>query len=152
MKNILTVASYIASRYEKEYGKWVDELKLHKLLYFAQRECMIQTGSALFPEEFEGWRYGPVAPMIRSFWRDRSFPSVSEADMTEYGKVMDRVFENFAPMDSFSLARLTNCEICWKKSRKGIPPAANSAVTIPNSDIFLDAERVRERRATLGQL
>ena len=151
MKNILTVASYIASRYKKEYDQPVDEMKLHKLLYLAQRECMIQTNQALFPEEFEGWRFGPMAPMIRGAYRDQSFPSVSEADMAEYRNVLDYVFENFAAMDSFALARLTHGEICWKKSRKGIAPSASSSVTIPTEDIRLDADRIRERRTMLAR-
>ena len=151
MKSILTVASYIASRYEKEYGEPVEEMKLHKLLYLAQRECMIQRNQPLFPEEFEGWRFGPIAPMIREAYRDQSFPSVAEADMAEYRNVLDYVFENFAAMDSFALARLTQGEICWKKSRKGIAPSANSSVTIPTEDIRLDAHRLRERRAMLAR-
>ena len=146
MKSILTVASYISSRYEKEYGEPVEEMKLHKLLYIAQRECMIQRNQLLFPEEFEGWRFGPVAPMIRDVYRDQSFPSVAEADMAEYREVLDYVFENFAAMDSFALTRLTQGEICWRKSRKCVLPTANGAITIPNSDILLDAVRIRDRR------
>ena len=151
MKDILTVASYISGRYEKEFGQPIDEMKLHKLLYFTQREALIQTDEPIFPEEFQGWRLGPVAPMIRDNYQNENFPPVSEEDMAEYKAVMDYVFENYAPKDSWSLSRLSHGEICWKISRKGIAPSASSSVPIPNADIRLDAQRIRERRAMLAQ-
>lgn len=42
MLDVVKVASYISRRYEREYGSQIDEMKLHKLLYFAQRESIIQ--------------------------------------------------------------------------------------------------------------
>ena len=41
---ILQVASYIYQRYMYDFGVRIDEMKLHKLLYFTQRECFIQKG------------------------------------------------------------------------------------------------------------
>ena len=151
MKDIVTVASYIAGRYEKEFGERIDELKLHKLLYFTQREALIQNDESIFPQELQGWRLGPVAPQIRDNYQNNDFPPVSEEDMAEYKAVMDYVFQNYAPKDSWSLSRLTHGEICWKISRKGVAPSESSAVTIPNADIRLDAQRIRDRRRMLAQ-
>lgn len=36
-------------------GKNLEEMKLHKLLYFVQRESLAITGNPLFAEPFEGW-------------------------------------------------------------------------------------------------
>ena len=44
MMGILQVASYICKRYMDDFGVRIDEMKLHKLLYFTQRECLIQKG------------------------------------------------------------------------------------------------------------
>ena len=41
MKDMKTVASYICNRYQREFGEKIDEMKLHKLMYFAQRESLI---------------------------------------------------------------------------------------------------------------
>lgn len=38
MEKLLNVAGYIYQRYEKDFGNEIDEMKLHKLLYFSQRE------------------------------------------------------------------------------------------------------------------
>ena len=44
MESILNVASYIIKKYEGN----IDEMKLHKLLYFIQRESLAMTGEFLF--------------------------------------------------------------------------------------------------------
>ena len=152
MKDIMTVASYICNRYQKERGERIDEMKLHKLLYFAQRESLIRTGEPLFAEELQGWRLGPVAAQIRKPYKDNSFdPAVSDADMGQDKETLDYVFENYAQKDSWSLSRLSHGEICWKKSRKGVAPNESSSNVIPLDDIRLDAERIKERRDMLNQ-
>ena len=37
-------------RYQKEFGERISEMKLHKLLYFTQRESLIQLGEPMFGE------------------------------------------------------------------------------------------------------
>ena len=54
MEHILNVAEYIFSEYEKISGEKIDEMKLHKLLYFAQRECIAITGSLFSKRNFKG--------------------------------------------------------------------------------------------------
>ena len=40
MEELRQIASYICMRYQKEFGRGIDEMKLHKLLYFVQRESI----------------------------------------------------------------------------------------------------------------
>lgn len=151
MANMLTVAAYICSRYEEEYGTKIDEMKLHKLMYFAQRESLIQNDKPLFRGTFRGWKYGPVLKDIREAYQDPSLlPKVSEKTAAELKCVMDIVFREYAQKDSMSLSRLTHGEISWKKSRKGIAPADNSDNPIRTADIRLDADRIKERRRMLS--
>ena len=43
MVSVNTAASYIYEKYKSEFGTTIDEMKLHKLLYFAQRDSIIHT-------------------------------------------------------------------------------------------------------------
>ena len=52
MENLMSVASYVFNRYQETMGEKIDEMKLHKLLYFAQRESIIQRNEPLFSEDF----------------------------------------------------------------------------------------------------
>ncbi len=153
MENMLLVAACICGRYREEYGEMIDEMKLHKLMYFAQRESLIQQDAPLFAETFRGWKYGPVLKELRApYASGKLWEPVDPGAEAKLRPVMDAVFAEFAPMDSFSLTRLTHSELCWKKSRKGIPPADNSDVPIPTEDIRLDALRIRQRREMLKNM
>ena len=152
MKDVKTVAAYICTRYQAERGERIDEMKLHKLLYLAQRESLIRTGEPLFAGDFYGWRFGPVLPQIRENYKNDNFQPVSDDALGSDKATLDAVFESYAGKDSWSLSRLTHGEICWKKSRKGIAPNDSSNNRIPLADIRLDAERMRERREMLDRL
>lgn len=151
MKDMKTVASYICGRYEKEFGEKIDEMKLHKLMYFAQRESLITTGEPLFEGEFQGWRFGPVLPALRPVYKADAFTAVTDAEMGADKDTLDAVFAEYAGSDSWNLSRLSHGEICWKRSRKGVAPNDSSQNVIPLDDIRLDALRMKERRAMLDQ-
>ena len=72
MIGILQVASYIYKRYMDDFGVRIDEMKLHKLLYFTQRECLIQKGEPMFDAQFKAWKYGPVMVQIRQHYKNDS--------------------------------------------------------------------------------
>lgn len=153
MVNVNTVASYIYEKYKSEFGIIIDEMKLHKLLYFAQRESIIQTGNPLFDATFRGWKYGPILKEIRELYKNNSFVLVNScSDIDEMQPIIKAVFEEYAKKDSWSLSRLTHGEYSWKKSREGIPENENSDNPINVEDIRIDADRVKARRELLKQL
>ena len=118
---------------------------MHKLLYFAQREAILQNGCPLFSEEFSAWKYGPVLPCIRESYRDNDFPKASSLGQQETA-ILNIVFNNYAYKSSWSLSRLTHGEFSWQNARKGIPEDENSSSMISISDIKVDANRIKERR------
>ena len=54
MERIINVAQYIFRAYKEMASTPIDEMKLHKLLYFTQRESFAITGTPMFEEPFEG--------------------------------------------------------------------------------------------------
>ena len=52
MEKTMNVAVYIANKFLSTYGQKIDEMKLHKLMYFAQRESFIRKNELLFPATF----------------------------------------------------------------------------------------------------
>lgn len=74
MENILNIAKYILDEYKKISGTPIDEMKLHKLLYFTQRESLAITGEAMFVETFEGWKFGPVSRLVRDLLMAMIYP------------------------------------------------------------------------------
>lgn len=153
MIEILKVASYISQRYLEEFGTRIDEMKLHKLLYFTQRECLIQTGYPMFEAKFEAWKYGPVMVDIRQHYKDDTLhDSLTEEQLQQYRQVFDVIFRIYAKQKSWSLSTLTHGEYSWKQARIGYEEQDACEVEMKTEDIKVDADRVRERRIVLRQL
>ena len=147
MKDLKTVASYLATRYQAEYGEKIDEMKLQKLAYLAQRESLVRTDEPLFDAEIQGWRLGPVIPDLRTYYKEETLTEVKPEELSEDERAaLDAVFNEYADRESLSLSRMTHGEICWRKSRKGIRPSESSNTTIPLEDIRLDALRLQGLR------
>ena len=151
MHDMKTAASYLCGRYEEVHGQKIDEMKLHKLMYFAQRESLIRTGEPLFDAEFQGWRFGPVLPALREVYKANDFAPLEELELGADQAALDAVFDEYAETDSWNLSLLSHGEICWKRSRKGIAPHESSSNPIPLEDIRADADRMQKRRALLEQ-
>ena len=141
MHDMKTAASYLCGRYEETYDQKIDEMKLHKLMYFAQRESLIQRDEPLFEAEFQGWRFGPVLPALREVYKANDFAPLEELELGADQAVLDAVFDEYAETDSWNLSLLSHGEICWKRSRNW---RAEDGRYIPRADRFLDEKHYLE--------
>lgn len=145
MLDIFVTAKYIAHRYGKTYGSPLDEMKLHKLLYFAQRECLLMLGRPLFQNQFEAWKYGPVMRCLRGrSWDTKIDPMTIYPEMRDYQPIFDRIFELYAHKNSWTLSSVSHGETCWQKAKA--KEHGGGPVEILTDDIRLDAETIRIRR------
>lgn len=141
------VASYICSRYKKTFHQPIDEMKLHKLLYFTQREAIVQTGEPMFSEQFVAWKYGPVMQEIRALYKNGRLTTMPlQKDIDYYQHVFDIVFKVYAPRDSWSLSMLSHDEYSWIKARNGCGVDDSCDTLIDINDIREDARRIHFRR------
>lgn len=153
MVSVIKVASYIADRYLKDFGERIGEMKLHKLLYFTQRESLIRKGKPMFEEEFLAWRYGPVMIQIRSAYANDMLNDMPSEEFVEDNKdVFDFVFRNYAPKGAWSLSYLSHAEVSWKNARKDLLPEQNGNVPLKIEDIRKDADRIFMRRYLLEKI
>lgn len=154
MEKVMNVAAHIADKFLSAYGQKIDEMKLHKLMYFAQRESFIQKNEPLFHATFYGWKYGPILKEIRSAYKEGTFENIVPQKFENESSlaIVDGVFADYSGKDSWSLSRLTHGEISWKNSRMGIPQDGNGDQPMNDEDIRKDAERIRARREMLAKL
>lgn len=153
MVDVVEIASYICDRYQKEFGCRIDEMKLHKLLYFTQRECIIQTGKPMFEDAFSAWKYGPVVVGIRQLYKGDSLHHMPAADVIkEYDGVFNKVFSLYAPKSSLSLCSLSHGEYSWQHARGTASRDDRCDALLDVQDIEKDAERIKTRRFMLRAL
>lgn len=153
MMDVIKVASYISKRYSDEYGVAIDEMKLHKLLYFSQRECYVLKDAPLFEDRFHAYVYGPVMVSIRSKYKNGTLNVLpTENEITEYITVFDSVFANYAGIKSWSLSTLSHGEESWQKARVGLNEDEKGNSLMSNEDIRHDAKRIKVRRYLLSKI
>lgn len=117
---------------------FITNLKLNKLLYYAQGCYLARTGKPLFSDAIEAWQYGPVVPDIYKKYRvcgrnpiqsvDDDFnPGIFAGEELE--ALMD-VYREFGKYSGSALVSLTHQKNTpWEKANR------NSQTIISNEDI-----------------
>lgn len=149
MVDVIKVASYISQRYEYQFGSRIEEIKLQVLLYFIQRECIVQAGMPLFEDVFtvvDGILFIPSVHI--AYMSDALHTKLPEDTLEKYLSVFDHVFKSYAAKDMIGLTTLIQSEYSWRKAQKEI----TSTKVVQNGDISKDAERIRNRRFLLKHL
>ncbi len=147
MSREIQLANRLFHMFQDKYHEEVDEMKLHKLMYLAQRENLVRTDTPLFDEAFRGWKYGPVLKSVREAYRKEIFPIDHGEELSEEDEaVLESVFQKYGEKSSWSLSRLTHGEYSWNQSRRGLNDNDNGDEEILLDDIRKDAERIRVRR------
>ena len=143
MSDIIDVAGYIVEKYSEVAGETLDEMKLHKLLYFTQRESLAITGKPAFEGYFEGWKYGPVSPEVRTAFVSGEiiFPVSEVPDAIKY--IANNVIAEYGVLTSWKLSELSHKEISWRNARKGLSPEEIGNRRLSLDDIKEDAKKVR---------
>lgn len=150
MENVMNAAAWVCNRYRRDFEQDIDEMKLHKLLYFAQRESLVRGDKPLFNADFYGWKYGPVLPEVREAWGTGALKDMAVTPLSaEDEEIMDYIFNQYAAKNSWSLSRLSHGELSWQNSREGVAEDENSNNPMLLEDIQKDAERIRAHRAKL---
>ena len=144
MEHVQNVARYICDEYKRISGELIDEMKLHKLLYFAQRESLAVTGKPMFDADFEGWKFGPVCREIRAVFDSGQINGISFDKISDGSAYISRnIIEGYGAYASWKLSELTHRETSWNRARKGLAFNEDGNVPLLLSDIRLDAETIR---------
>ena len=143
MDRIIDVAAYIVRRYKEVTGETLDEMKLHKLLYFTQRETLAILGKPAFRGEFKGWKYGPVSTEVRHNFFDGEITEPTEEISEDLQYIINNVILEYGSLASWKLSELSHKEISWINARKGLCDNENGNVALKLDDIREDAKKVR---------
>lgn len=104
----------------------ITNMKIQKLLYYAQGTHLALTGERLFPQEIEKWQYGPVVSDVYHNLKEFgssvielpkpvSLEDLSESEM----KTLNMVYEYFGQFSAIRLMNLTHNETPWNSVEMG---------------------------------
>lgn len=145
MENTMSVAMALDSMLYEKNGKHMDEMRMHKLMYFAQRESLMYNNKPLFDATFYGWKYGPVLKEVRSEFEKKSGFEDSlnlQSQVSEDTKgLLRRVFDRYGSLSPWKLSALSHEEFSWKMARSGLHYGDNGDVALSLTAMKVDAQR-----------
>jgi uncharacterized phage-associated protein len=142
MKRKLTagdVADYLIA-FAHEHGSFVSNLKLQKLLYYAQGWHLALFDRPLFDDRFQAWVHGPVVPaQYRRFkeygYRNIDAPVAAPELPEETVAFLDELIGVYLPIDAYELELMTHRETPWQNARGALPPDAPSTAALSEDDM-----------------
>ena len=123
-------------------GSFISNLKLQKLVYYAQAWYLAIYDQPLFDEDFEAWIHGPVIPELyreysgfkwKPILKEVSQPCFSE----EIQKFLDELTDVYFSFDGYKLEQMTHSEKPWLEARGNLP------IDAPSNEI-ISKESMRE--------
>jgi len=122
--NVAKYLIYLASQEfvgDNQEREGMSNLKLQKMLYFAQAYYLAKHGRPLFKGKIEAWEYGPVVPTVYRKFRkygsnsiifEKDDSSISEEDKEQ----LKKVWKIFGGYSSSRLVNITHTHEPWKKA------------------------------------
>jgi uncharacterized phage-associated protein len=116
------VAKYFVSLVDEEAGDSISNLKLQKLLYYAQGFYLAFFGVPLFSEQIKAWIHGPVVPQVYHEYKDSgSGPiPVEPVNLDDYPaqirEFLDEVYAVYGQFSASKLRDMTHAEPPWKNA------------------------------------
>lgn len=111
---------YKAQIATEEDQELISNLKLQKLVYYAQGLHLAEYGEPLFSERIEAWMYGPVIPDLYHHYKkygsdgiraDVNFDPLSIDQETR--EFLDDIYEVFGQFTAVRLMKVTHSDKCW---------------------------------------
>ena len=134
----LVADTLIHLAHERKIGD-LTNLKLQKLLYYAQAWNLAFTGNSLFHEDIEAWVHGPVVPRVFRRFKPLGWKTIDASAAPLHGPYiiphLNSILDAYGRFGPTQLERFTHNEDPWKNARKGIPSDVSSNNVISREDM-----------------
>lgn len=134
-----TVADFFIVSAHK-HGDCLTNLKLQKLVYYAQAWSLGLRGEEIFDADFQAWVHGPVCPALYARFKEYRWNPITI--QPELPKIPDEieshlidVYEAYEQFSGYQLEKMTHAEDPWIIARDGIPLDEASNAVIHKEEI-----------------
>ncbi|HVG17233.1 MAG TPA: type II toxin-antitoxin system antitoxin SocA domain-containing protein [Chitinophagaceae bacterium] len=126
-----------------EEGKFVTQMKLQKMVFFAHGYHLAKYGSPLINETFEAWRFGPVVPDIYQSYKlygsdmiiDPGLVRNSAKPLTFSEPALDAIEYTWKVTKNFSASQLSSWSHLSDSPWAAVYDPANDSSIIQNESI-----------------
>ena len=120
------VANYFLSLCDEDAGDLISNLKLQKLVYYAQGFHLAISGEPLFDEKIMAWEHGPVIPQLYHKYKEYkacAIPPDENFDISTIPpssrELLDEVYSVLGQFSAWKLRNMTHEEPPWKEAYEG---------------------------------
>jgi uncharacterized phage-associated protein len=119
--NAQDIANYFLWKAQEEGQELLSNMKLQKLVYYAQGLHLVLNNSPLFEEKIEAWTYGPVITGLYHAYKKfgangiRADPNFDLSLIDQKTKdYLDEIYEVFGQFSAIRLMEIAHSDKCWK--------------------------------------
>ena len=144
MLTALDVAKWFLAFTDENEDEVLTNLKIQKLLYYAQGTHLALTNTPLFDEPIEAWQHGPVVRTVYDTYRHYgSTPIPRDVPLCTFTKeeleTLEDVYSTYGVFTALALRNLTHTEPPWCNTpRNGVIPL-QAMKDFFLSELFTDA-------------
>ncbi|MDY0320954.1 MAG: DUF4065 domain-containing protein [Arcobacteraceae bacterium] len=137
MANARDVVDYFLSKTINDDDAKLTNLKIQKLIYYAQGFHLAIFNTELYQDEIEAWQHGPVCPKIYHDFKqfgsniipcdecEKDFSEIFNEDQIE---LLDEIYDVFGQFSAWKLRDMTHEEPTWMNNK-------DSASTISHEEM-----------------
>jgi uncharacterized phage-associated protein len=122
----LDVAKYFLTLNDEDAGDTISNLKMQKLVYYAQGIHLAITGKLLFKDDIHAWEHGPVIPILYKelscFKSEAIVLPLDDFNINifsqEQKEILNDVYAVFGQFSAWVLRNKTHNEKPWKDTEK----------------------------------
>ncbi|EOV0884366.1 Panacea domain-containing protein [Pseudomonas aeruginosa] len=123
MPSSIDVAKFFLAQSNEEAGDLVSNLKLQKLVYYAQGFHLAVYDEPLFTDSIEAWTHGPVVPNVYHHYKQFGSGSIPapidfnlEAFSPEQVELLNEVQQIYGQYSAWRLREMTHEEAPWRNN------------------------------------
>jgi len=123
----------------RERGIEITNLKLQKLIYYAQAWHLVFQDAPLFDADIEAWVHGPVVPSVFRRFKGYRWNPITESGVPpvddSLARYLGEVLHVYGKLSANQLENLSHREDPWQNARRGYAADESSSVVISQESI-----------------
>ena len=116
------VANYFLALANEDVGDSISNLKLQKLVYYAQGFSLALKGEVLFDDPIEAWAHGPAIRKLYHEYKDNGANAIDKPEDMNFTKydddvksLLNQVYEEYGQFSAWKLRDMSHEEEPWVK-------------------------------------
>ena len=122
----IDIAEYFLWKAQEDKQELLSNMKLQKLMYYAQGLYLVLNDTQLFKDKLEAWTYGPVIPNLYHKYKEHGangIPANPKFDPLSIDEdtrdFLDEIYEVFGQFSAIRLMEIAHSDKCWEDSDIG---------------------------------